>query len=147
MHLISYLSEYVGNPGAIDEQLADIVSTAKRRNAELGITGLLFYHAGKFIQVIEGEELHLRQLMALIEADKRHRNLTYLIDVPVERRGFSDWNMDSFNLTRSATLDVNEMQKINAAYRANLIPRSNTLVDVYQQLLEAGIFRSNATRD
>lgn len=140
MHLISYLSEYTGRPASIDQHLADIVVTAKRRNAQLGITGLLFYHAGKFIQVIEGEESHLRELMASIEADLRHRNLTYLIDLAVEKRGFSDWNMDSFNLTRTETLDVDEMKKINLAYCKNLIPRSNTLVDVYKQLLEAGVF-------
>lgn len=140
MHLISYISEYVGHPDAIDEQLTSIVADAKQRNLALGITGVLFYHAGKFVQVIEGEEPHLRQLMALIEADPRHCNLTYLIDVPVERRGFEAWNMDSFNLTRKDSLDANEIQKINAAYQANLIPRSNTLVEVYQLLLEEGVF-------
>ena len=144
MHLIAYISEHTGDAASVDQHLAEIVTSAKRRNLQLGITGVLFYHVGKFIQVIEGEEPNLREVMALIEADTRHRNLSYLIDVPVDQRGFSDWNMDSFNLTRKETLDVHEMHKISAAYRAMLIPRSNTLVDIYQLLLEEGIFRQDA---
>ena len=138
---MSYMSDYNGDTHTIDTDLQAIVSAAKRNNPKLGITGVLFYHNGKFIQVIEGEEPGLRHLMTLLHQDTRHRNITVLIDEPVEKRGFADWNMDSFNLSNQDSLDVTTMEKVRDAYKANLIPRSNTLVETYKFLLKSGIFR------
>ncbi len=146
MHLISYISDYAGDADSIDSVLDDIVSVSRRLNQLSGITGVLFFHGGKFVQVIEGEEPDLRQRIARIERDPRHRNLTYLIDTPVEKRGFADWNMDSFNLMHRDLISSAELMKIQDAYRANLIPRSNTLVDIYKLFVKQGIFRDDTPR-
>lgn len=137
MHLIVYLSEHIGSPDQIDGDLADIVRVAKAANPARGITGVLFFHNGRFVQVIEGEEDALRALMTDIEHDSRHRNIQYLVDEPVTKRGFSDWNMDSFNLDDSASLDPAAMKRLLADYKRNLLPRADTLVSIYKHMLAA----------
>lgn len=98
MHLIIYISDHTGPAADIAQHLDDICRTAKARNPELMITGLLFYHEGNFLQAIEGEKTNLEALMANLESDPRHKNITRIVDTEIGARSFSDWNMDTFNL-------------------------------------------------
>ena len=50
------------------EDLNNILNTARTRNPENGITGILFYDQGKFIQIIEGEKQNLHDLIEQIPA-------------------------------------------------------------------------------
>ena len=75
MHLIIYTSEYVGRAEYIDDVLADIVKRSKINNTEYDITGLLFYHNGRFIQVLEGDKDSLEGLMSILEKDDRHEKI------------------------------------------------------------------------
>ena len=136
MHLITYMSDYSGNDNTVKQDLADITKVAKVQNALRQITGVLFYTEGKFLQVVEGEEKFLRQLMYNIENDNRHANLTYLIDTPIEKRGFYDWNMDSFNFANGQKFNVDNMQALSKSFSENLLPRSDTLVMFYKKILE-----------
>ena len=73
MHLIIYTSKYVGRAEDINDILADIVIRSEKNNLKYGITGLLFYHNGRFIQVLEGERGSLEGLMSILENDDRHK--------------------------------------------------------------------------
>ena len=48
-----YLSDLAGRDESV---LADILASAVRHNTASGITGMLLYAGGNFLQVIEGEE-------------------------------------------------------------------------------------------
>lgn len=135
MHLIAYVSESVVPKDKIDGLIADIVQVARRENPKRGITGVLFYVQGKFLQVIEGEELSLRGLMKNIGEDPRHKNVEYLVDSKTEGRGFSDWNMDSFHLDAGQTFDAEILKKLTRAFETSLLPKSDTLVFYYKTLL------------
>lgn len=141
MHLIVYTSEYTGKADEAPVLIGDIVRTSKQNNPEHDITGVLFYQNGQFLQVIEGEEADLRTLMANIEADKRHKNITMLFDEPILRRGFEQWNMDVFNLDAAQTLDLDEMIKISDAIKATIIPRADHLVELIETFLQNKTFR------
>jgi len=97
MHMICYMSKYIGSED-VSDVLLDIKSVSVENNRQNMITGALFFHEGTFLQVIEGEEKPLRELMARISEDPRHDEVEMLIDTDVEKRGFSDWHMDSFHL-------------------------------------------------
>lgn len=140
MHLIVYTSDYVGEENEIDQVLDVISKRAKIRNAEKHITGVLFYHNGKFIQFIEGEEKDLRDIMSEIKSSRKHKNLSYLVDEAVKKRGFSEWNMDCFNLSDKKSLDRDELQRIFEAYKKMLEVNSQTLVMAYRTLLQHGVF-------
>ncbi len=140
MHLIVYISDYSGEQSAIDQVLKDIATTAKRDNPALGITGVLFYSNGKFIQVIEGLKSDLDTLMIAIEADKRHTNIHYLVNEPINKRCFEDWNMDTFNIDKTTTLDHAMLGKVHAQYRQLMSLSTDTLVLAYKTMIEAGVF-------
>lgn len=115
--------------------MQNIKQSAKTNNSKLQITGALFFHDGQFLQIIEGEEANLRALMINIEKDDRHFEVVYLIDTPVEKRGFSEWNMDSFILGEGHKFEREVMKNLNAGFEKNLLPRSDTLVYFYKTLL------------
>jgi hypothetical protein len=80
-------------------ELVDLLKQARAKNERLGVTGLLLYKDGNFLQVLEGESDIVHQLIRQIEADPRHRDTTVLLDEPVTARSFPDWSMGFRNLS------------------------------------------------
>ena len=76
-------------PGALD----DLLTSARRNNALMGITGLLLFIDGGFLQILEGEERAVRELYARIANDPRHRDLRLMLDRENPCRAFPDWSM------------------------------------------------------
>lgn len=136
MHMICYISDYIKDVSQVEGVLKDIIAKAQNNNREKGITGALLFHNKKFVQVIEGQEQHLRDLMARIEKDPRHANTYVLIDTPVETRGFSNWNMEAFDLAEEKKFDADMMKKLTENFKTNLAPRSDTLMFYYKTLLK-----------
>jgi hypothetical protein len=62
-------------------------------NERAGITGVLMYGGGRFMQVLEGCPAAVRCLYARIAADPRHGHLDRLADGLVARREFTEWRM------------------------------------------------------
>ena len=135
-HLITYISEHIGPPDSAATNCTAIITTSKAMNPLHDITGVLFFTRGKFLQVIEGPEEELRQLMRNIEGDARHTNMQYLIDTPVSRRGFSRWNMDFFRLEPGQSFDAETIKELTRSFETELLPRSDMLVLYYKALLE-----------
>jgi hypothetical protein len=78
-----------------DAEVTRIVATSKRRNPERGITGLLVYGSGIFFQWIEGPHAQIAQLMEILHADPRHRDIVWLSQTEeVGERMFPDWDME-----------------------------------------------------
>ncbi|NND82270.1 MAG: BLUF domain-containing protein [Gammaproteobacteria bacterium] len=135
MHVIVYISDYIGEAAQVSATLASITATSQRRNANLAVTGVLFFQNGTFLQVIEGPESSLRALMARIEQDTRHMNITTLIDQPIDERSFASWNMDSFNLADSVQLEFDELEEISEAFKANPVFRTDLLVQFFKNMV------------
>ena len=70
----------------------------REKNARLGITGLLLYKEGSFMQALEGDEAVVRELYATIRADDRHHHVLTLVTMTVPARQFPDWSMGFKNL-------------------------------------------------
>ena len=79
-----------------DKELGELLAVARRNNAQLGISGMLLYLDGNFLQVLEGNESDVRRLLATIDKDVRHRGLIVLISQSIETRAFPDWSMGFF---------------------------------------------------
>lgn len=79
-------------------EIGRILATARRVNAENGVTGLLLYSDESFLQVLEGDEDVVGATFARIEADPRHRDLVVLVDGPVASRAHPDWTMGFHHL-------------------------------------------------
>ncbi len=74
-------------------ELAEILAVSRERNAQDNITGLLLYHDGNIIQVLEGPEAAVRAAFARIFKDPRHHQVTVLLDQPIGERAFAGWAM------------------------------------------------------
>jgi hypothetical protein len=72
-----------------DADLQSILEASRRNNGPLGITGLLGYGAGLYLQILEGAPEGVEAIMARIFADTRHRDIRVLHDATVETREFA----------------------------------------------------------
>jgi hypothetical protein len=76
-----------------DSVLADILRTSQKNNARDGLTGMLLYADGNFLQVLEGPPEAVEQTFARIELDPRHSHVIVMSDEPTTQRDFADWSM------------------------------------------------------
>jgi hypothetical protein len=76
-----------------ESDLSTLLLRARANNERLGVTGLLLFHEGSFLQVLEGEEAALEALFSIISADKRHDHVVKLLAREVADRHFAGWNM------------------------------------------------------
>jgi hypothetical protein len=74
-------------------QLTLLLTAARANNTRLGVTGMLLYQDGSFLQVIEGDEPILEALFQKIGRDERHVRVNTLLRREVQTRHFGDWAM------------------------------------------------------
>ncbi|OYU72744.1 MAG: blue light sensor protein [Alphaproteobacteria bacterium PA3] len=73
--------------------LAGILSTARRNNPQLGITGALICRHDLYLQLIEGPAEAIDALYARICEDDRHANVELLLTEDMGERMFPNWAM------------------------------------------------------
>jgi len=88
-----------------ESTLQDLVEQCQADNKRLGVTGVLVYSDGNFMQVIEGPDLVTHALYDQIKRDNRHRDVTSINTQPLEVREFQDWSM-AHNIIPTRTLRV-----------------------------------------
>jgi hypothetical protein len=74
-------------------ELLELLTKSRIKNSTRGITGMLLYKDGNFMQMLEGEENAVRQLFETICNDPRHHDSIVLIEQPTETAYFPDWSM------------------------------------------------------
>lgn len=79
--------------GLNDSDIENILSSSRRNNGSAGITGMLLYSAGVFIQVLEGDADMVESLYQRIADDTRHADIAIITDLMVDERSFGDWAM------------------------------------------------------
>jgi hypothetical protein len=98
MYQIIYASKTNQEFSAAD--LKKLLAHARLRNREAGVTGMLLFHDGVFLQALEGEARAVNEIFARIEIDPRHRYLSVLHRGPgPEGRVFGDWPMGYVDFT------------------------------------------------
>ena len=76
-----------------DNHLRDLLKKAREKNETLGITGMLLFRDGFFMQALEGELEDIEALFEIIAKDTRHRDVLLIYKKPIKQRGFPDWTM------------------------------------------------------
>ena len=82
------------------DELVVILKQSKLNNPDLGVTGVLCFSAGIFLQVLEGGRTPVSGLYNRIARDPRHRDVVLLSYEEVEERRFAGWSMGQANLSR-----------------------------------------------
>ena len=94
-------------PKLTDEDLNHILASARRRNLAEDITGMLIYHRGEFVQILEGETLVSQRwdtsegenksvanvYEKFIGSDLRHAAINKVQENTISHRSFHEWSM------------------------------------------------------
>jgi hypothetical protein len=82
------------------ESIESILAQARQHNLVTGITGILCYGAGIFLQAIEGGRMQVSDLFGHIQRDARHKDVALLHYEEIFERRFGGWSMGQVNLTK-----------------------------------------------
>lgn len=101
------------SPDAIEA----ILSQARQHNAVSGITGILCYGGGIFLQAIEGGRMQVSDLFGHIMKDPRHKDVAMLHFEEISERRFGGWSMGQVNVSK-----VNHSVLLKYSEKAELDP-------------------------
>ena len=110
MHSLLYTSDVrlAGDEPAIAGQIDRLIANSARRNAEMGLSGVLIHVDGQFIQVLEGRIGVLETVFERICCDFRHANVRLVDLEPVDARLFADWGMACISADGCADLHLRD---------------------------------------
>jgi hypothetical protein len=83
-----------------DEAIEGILSQSRQFNPSSGITGILCYGGGIFLQAIEGGRTPVSELYGHIQRDKRHSDVVLLHYEEIAERRFGGWTMGQVNMSK-----------------------------------------------
>ena len=101
------------------EAIESILQQSRGHNPGTGITGVLCYGGGIFLQAIEGGRMAISALYGHIQRDPRHKDVVLLHYEEILERRFAGWTMGEVNMTR-----INASILLKYAERAELDPYS-----------------------
>ena len=92
---VLYISEPLSKfiEGGLPPEFSAIHRQARINNQRSGITGLLGFSAGRYLQILEGDEVSVDSTFEKIEKDSRHRILAVLVNHVVDQRFFEGCSM------------------------------------------------------
>ena len=74
-------------------RIRSLLEVSRRNNRRDGITGMLLYRSGNFIQAIEGPPDAIEDLMERLHRDPDHHGMIVMLDRMAEERDFKEWTM------------------------------------------------------
>ncbi len=77
-----------------------ILAQSRQHNPQSGITGILCYGGGIFLQAIEGGRMAVSDLFGHIQRDVRHKDVVLLDFEEISERRFGGWTMGQVNLSK-----------------------------------------------
>jgi len=101
------------------ETIESILSQSRQFNPTCGITGILCYGGGIFLQAIEGGRSAISELYGHIQKDERHKDVVLLHYEEITERRFGGWTMGQVDTSR-----VNTNILLKYSERAELDPYS-----------------------
>lgn len=111
MHYMVYISAAAYLMG--EEDLKEILEVSRTNNTGRDVTGLLLYHDGNFIQVLEGDKEVVRELYDKISIDNRHAYLHKMLEGTLNQRNFPDWSMGFKGLTSAEFRELNGYRELD----------------------------------
>lgn len=87
-------------PSVDQDRLLDILRKSKSNNPAQGITGVLCFSEGIFLQVLEGGRSAVNKLYNRIAADACHTDVELLSYEEIGERRFAGWSMGQVNMAR-----------------------------------------------
>jgi hypothetical protein len=86
--------------GIAQEELLAIVRKSKANNPAVGVTGVLCFSEGIFLQALEGGRSAVNKLYNRIATDPRHTDVELMSYEEIGERRFAGWSMGQVNMSR-----------------------------------------------
>jgi hypothetical protein len=81
-------------PDLTNADLDRILVSARRRNLAQDITGMMIYHQGEFVQILEGRKESIENVYEkFICPDTRHTAINKVLENTITHRSFGEWSM------------------------------------------------------
>ena len=80
-----------------------ILAQSRSHNPAAGITGILCYGGGIFLQALEGGRNPVSELYGHIQKDARHKDVVLLHYEEISERCFGGWTMGQVNMAKLNT--------------------------------------------
>jgi hypothetical protein len=133
---ISYLSR-AAEPFS-SEQLLALLQQCHANNTARGVTGMLFYGNGTFLQVIEGDDPVVDELVARIARDPRHDDIRILSRKAITQREHPDWSMGFERVTDAGLSEVIGLRDFSEAdFTADVLAARTDVVDTLMERFRA----------
>ncbi|MCU0419561.1 MAG: BLUF domain-containing protein [Cyclobacteriaceae bacterium] len=132
LHYTVYIS-YAARPFH-ERELKELLDKSRANNFKTGITGMMLYLEGKFIQVLEGEEAAVKALLAKIKKDTRHTKIATLLEGQLGQRLFNQWTMGFKNLSEAEFTQVSGYQSPEVFFRQKAVTDDSHPVLIFLQL-------------
>ncbi len=87
-------------PAIDQEELVAILRKSKANNPAVGVTGVLCFSEGIFLQVLEGGRSAVNRLYNRIASDARHTDVELLCYEEIGERHVAGWSMGQVNMSR-----------------------------------------------
>ena len=102
MYYLIYLSSSVKPMN--HDQLSTLLQQCRDNNQKNGVTGMLLYQNGTFMQMLEGDKQVILDLYDEIRKDDRHTGFHTVLAGEIAKRNFEDWSMGFFNMDKEGDL-------------------------------------------
>ncbi len=109
---ISYVSRSKKPMSA--EDLLNLLYKCRSKNERRGVSGMLLYGNGTFLQTIEGDEDVIDNLLDTISKDERHTEIQVLTRKEIPARQYSEWSMGFEEISDDTLKDVEGLRDFGA---------------------------------
>lgn len=141
---LTYQSRAASAPS--EAELEALVAEARARNHSVGVTGMLLYENGRFLQTLEGPPDGLDAIWSSIRRDQRHADIEVLTQHLVSARLFSEWDLLLYSRLEQAPKSLLEKlrlkhplaQHIPTLVKLALDANEQQLNDLFARLAEKG---------
>ena len=112
MELKSLIYTSWAKPGLLPEDVDSILESARINNPLQGLSGVLIFNGAQFMQILEGVEPAIDELVARLKNDQRHSNISVRDDRRIERRSFASWSMAYVMLENGEFVGEAEIERL-----------------------------------
>lgn len=115
MYYLIYVSYAVEH--FTQDRLKELLRRCVEKNESQGVTGMLLYIEGKFIQVLEGEKEVILRIYDKILNDERHRKVKVIIEGVIAKRNFPNWSMGFKSMNNKELKNITGYKDIEEYFR------------------------------
>lgn len=134
---VSYASESL-----TDKDLNQLLKNSRKNNENRGITGMLLYIDGKFIQVLEGAKDDINRMYDVILTDPRHKKVSKIIEGQSLHRNFEEWTMGFKSMSVNTTDKESGFCEIEKYFKNLEIDESSHVTLIFLRLFYNKYYKS-----